>query len=83
MVEIHKNVDDAQKQKKAQAEQDASVHSSLKKIKKKFVVLSGKGGRGQKPVLLLTWPWHLPKRDSMWVLWMLICMDLTYRECSD
>jgi ATP-binding protein involved in chromosome partitioning len=47
MVQIHKNVDDAQKQKKAQAEQDASVHSSLKKIKKKFVVLSGKGGVGK------------------------------------
>ncbi|MBW2245960.1 MAG: Mrp/NBP35 family ATP-binding protein [Deltaproteobacteria bacterium] len=47
MVEIHKNVDDAQKQKNAQAEQDASVHSSLKKIKKKFVVLSGKGGVGK------------------------------------
>jgi len=47
MVEIHKNVDDAQKKKNAQAEQDASVHSSLKKIKKKFVVLSGKGGVGK------------------------------------
>jgi ATP-binding protein involved in chromosome partitioning len=47
MVQIHKNVDDAQKQKKAQAEQDASVHSSLKKIKKKFVILSGKGGVGK------------------------------------
>jgi Mrp family chromosome partitioning ATPase len=47
MVEIHKNVDDAKKQKTAQAEQDASVHSSLKKIKKKFVVLSGKGGVGK------------------------------------
>jgi len=47
MVKIHKNVDAAQKQKKAQAEQDASVESSLKKIKKKFVVLSGKGGVGK------------------------------------
>jgi ATP-binding protein involved in chromosome partitioning len=47
MVQIHENVDDAQKQKKAQAEQDASVHSSLQKIKKKFVVLSGKGGVGK------------------------------------
>ena len=47
MVQIHKNVDDAQKKKKAQAEQDASVDSSLKKIKKKFVVLSGKGGVGK------------------------------------
>jgi len=47
MVQIHKNVEDAQKQKKAQAEQDASVLSSLKKIKKKFVILSGKGGVGK------------------------------------
>ncbi len=47
MVKIHKNVDAAQKQKKAQTEQDASVESSLKKIKKKFVVLSGKGGVGK------------------------------------
>lgn len=47
MVKIHKNVDAAQKQKKVQAEQDASVESSLKKIKKKFVVLSGKGGVGK------------------------------------
>ncbi len=47
MVQIHKNVADAPKQKKAQAEQDASVQSSLQKIKKKFVVLSGKGGVGK------------------------------------
>jgi ATP-binding protein involved in chromosome partitioning len=47
MVQINENVDAAQKQKKAQAEQDASVHSSLQKIKKKFVVLSGKGGVGK------------------------------------
>ena len=47
MVQIQKSVDAAEKQKKAQAEQDASVHSSLQKIKKKFVVLSGKGGVGK------------------------------------
>jgi len=47
MVQIQKSVDDVQKKKKAQAEQDASVDRSLKKIKKKFVVLSGKGGVGK------------------------------------
>ena len=47
MVQIQKSVDDVQTKKKAQAEQDASVDSSLKKIKKKFVVLSGKGGVGK------------------------------------
>ncbi|MGD9384643.1 MAG: Mrp/NBP35 family ATP-binding protein, partial [Desulfobacterales bacterium] len=47
MVQIHKSVDAAQKQKKTKSEQDASVDSSLKKIKKKFVVLSGKGGVGK------------------------------------
>jgi Mrp family chromosome partitioning ATPase len=47
MVQINNNVDAAQKQKKAQAEQDASVDRTLKKIKKKFVVLSGKGGVGK------------------------------------
>ena len=47
MVKIEKSVDDAQKKKNAQAEQDASVDRSLKKIKKKFVVLSGKGGVGK------------------------------------
>ena len=47
MVQINNNVDAAQKQKKAQAEQDASVDRTLKKIKNKFVVLSGKGGVGK------------------------------------
>jgi len=47
MVQIQKSVDDVQKKKKAQSEQDASVDRSLKKIKKKFVVLSGKGGVGK------------------------------------
>ncbi len=47
MVKIQKSVDDAQKKKKEKSEQDASVESSLKKIKKKFVVLSGKGGVGK------------------------------------
>ena len=47
MVEIHDNVDDATKQKNAHAAQDASVNDSLKKIKNKFIVLSGKGGVGK------------------------------------
>ena len=47
MVKIQNSVDDAHKKKNAQAEQDASVDRSLKKIKKKFVVLSGKGGVGK------------------------------------
>ena len=47
MVQIHDNVEDAQTPKKAQTEQDVSVDRSLKKIKNKFIVLSGKGGVGK------------------------------------
>lgn len=47
MVQIHDSVEDAQKQKNAQTEQDVSVDRSLKKIKNKFIVLSGKGGVGK------------------------------------
>jgi Mrp family chromosome partitioning ATPase len=47
MVKIHENVEDAKKQQKAKTKQDAAVDSSLKKIKNKYIVLSGKGGVGK------------------------------------
>jgi len=47
MVKIHENVEDAQKQQKTKTKQDAAVDSSLKKIKNKYIVLSGKGGVGK------------------------------------
>jgi ATP-binding protein involved in chromosome partitioning len=47
MVQIHENVEDAKKQNKTQTEQNASVDRSLKKIKNKLIVLSGKGGVGK------------------------------------
>jgi len=47
MVHIHENVEDAQKQQKTKTKQDADVDSSLKKIKNKYIVLSGKGGVGK------------------------------------
>ena len=47
MVQIHDNVEDAQKQKKTKTKQDDAVDSSLKKIKHKYIVLSGKGGVGK------------------------------------
>lgn len=47
MVQIHDSVGDAQKPKKAQTEQDISVDRSLKRIKNKFIILSGKGGVGK------------------------------------
>jgi len=47
MVQIHENVEAAQKQKKTKTKQDASIDSSLKKIKNKYIVLSGKGGVGK------------------------------------
>ncbi len=47
MVKIHKNVEDAKKQQKTKTKQDAAVDSSLKKIKNKYIVLSGKGGVGK------------------------------------
>jgi len=50
MVQIRESVDAAQKQKNEQAEQDASVDRSLKKIKNKLIVLSGKGGVGKTSV---------------------------------
>lgn len=50
MVQIHDSVEDAQKKNKTKAEQDDSVDKSLKKIKNKFIVLSGKGGVGKTSV---------------------------------
>lgn len=47
MVEINESMDAATKQKNPQADQDAAVNESLKKIKNKFIVLSGKGGVGK------------------------------------
>ncbi len=47
MVQIHDSVEDAQTPKNAQTEQDLSVDRSLKKIKNKFIILSGKGGVGK------------------------------------
>jgi len=47
MVKIHENVEDAQKQQDTKTKQDAAVDSSLKKIKNKYIVLSGKGGVGK------------------------------------
>ena len=47
MVQIHDNVEAAQKQQNTKTKQDAAVDSSLKKIKNKYIVLSGKGGVGK------------------------------------
>lgn len=47
MVQIHESVGAAQKKQNPQAEQDAAVDSSLKKIKNKIIVMSGKGGVGK------------------------------------
>lgn len=47
MVQIHESVDAAQKNKQAPSKEDMAVDSSLKKIKHKYIVLSGKGGVGK------------------------------------
>ena len=47
MVQIHESVDAAQKNKQAPTKEDIAVDSSLKKIKHKYIVLSGKGGVGK------------------------------------
>ena len=47
MVEIKESMDAATQQENPQAAQDAAVNDSLKKIKNKFIVLSGKGGVGK------------------------------------
>ncbi|MBC8430621.1 MAG: Mrp/NBP35 family ATP-binding protein [Desulfobacterales bacterium] len=50
MVQIHDSVKTAQQQKSVQSDQDESVNASLKKIKNKFLVMSGKGGVGKTSV---------------------------------
>jgi ATP-binding protein involved in chromosome partitioning len=47
MVQIHENVEAAQQQQGKKTKQDAAVDQSLKKIKNKYIVLSGKGGVGK------------------------------------
>lgn len=47
MVEIHANMGNAKKKSDPHAEQDAAVNASLKKIKNKLLVMSGKGGVGK------------------------------------
>ena len=47
MVQIHDSVEAAQKNKQAPTKQDIDVDISLKKIKNKYIVLSGKGGVGK------------------------------------
>ena len=47
MVKIHKNVEAAKKQNTAQEKQDIAVTQSLKKIKNKIIIMSGKGGVGK------------------------------------
>ena len=47
MVQIHESVEAAQKNKQAPTKEDIAVDTSLKKIKNKYIVLSGKGGVGK------------------------------------
>jgi ATP-binding protein involved in chromosome partitioning len=47
MVQIHESVEAAQKKKQAPTKEDIAVDTSLKKIKNKYIVLSGKGGVGK------------------------------------
>ncbi len=47
MAQIHANMGDAKKKADPHAEQDAAVSDSLKKIKNKIIVMSGKGGVGK------------------------------------
>ena len=47
MVQIHENVKAAQKKQKTPTKQEIAVEESLKKIKNKYIVLSGKGGVGK------------------------------------
>jgi len=46
-VEIQESVDNGKKQKKTKDDQDLAVENSLKKIKHKVMVMSGKGGVGK------------------------------------
>jgi len=50
MVQIQGSVDAAREAKNAESDQDASVNESLNKIKRKFLVMSGKGGVGKTSV---------------------------------
>ena len=50
MVQIHESVEVAKQPKKEQSDQDKAVNASLKKIKHKFLVMSGKGGVGKTSV---------------------------------
>jgi len=50
MVKIYKSVDAAKKQQNGESDQDVSVNASLKKIKSKFLIMSGKGGVGKTSV---------------------------------
>lgn len=50
MVKIYKSVDAVKKQQNGESDQDVSVNASLKKIKSKFLIMSGKGGVGKTSV---------------------------------
>ncbi len=47
MVQIHESVGDAVRKKELTSDKDASIKTSLQKIKNKFIVMSGKGGVGK------------------------------------
>ena len=47
MVKIHESVEAAVGKKKTYTDKDASIKTSLQKIKNKFIVMSGKGGVGK------------------------------------
>ena len=50
MVEIHENIESAQKPGQKPSDQDRAVFESLKQIKNKFIIMSGKGGVGKTSV---------------------------------
>ncbi len=50
MVKIYESVDAVKKQQNGESDQDVSVNASLKKIKSKFLIMSGKGGVGKTSV---------------------------------
>ncbi len=47
MAQIHESMNSASQKKNPQAEQDAAVEKTLKNIKHKLIVMSGKGGVGK------------------------------------
>jgi Mrp family chromosome partitioning ATPase len=47
MVQIHGSVDDAKNPPNPKAQMEAKVQSALQKIKRKFIIMSGKGGVGK------------------------------------